>query len=84
MSTGYYCTVVRGAGPSAKVGWLLGPYDDEPSARAKLPDARRLAYEADPRTHFDAFGTARLEREGTLPQGVLNDRLEPGELSEGF
>lgn len=74
MSAGYYCTVVRGR----KVGWLLGLVR-QPSARAMLPDARRLAYEADPRTHFDAFGTARLEREGTLPQGVLNEQL-----SEGF
>lgn len=88
MPAGFYCTVQRlvqrDGVMSMRTGWLLGPYDDEPSARAMLPDARRLAYEADPRTHFDAFGTARLEREGTLPQGVLNDRPEPGELSEGF
>lgn len=84
MPAGFYCTVQRATNGQPKTGWLLGPYDDEPTARAMLPDARRLAYEADPRTHFDAFGTARLEQAGTLPQGVLNDRLEPGELSEGF
>jgi hypothetical protein len=76
MAVGFYCTVQRLTNDQPKVGWLLGPYDDEPSARAKLPDARRLAEAADPRTVFDAFGTARLERDGDLPPGVLNTQLE--------
>ena len=84
MPVGFYCTVMRDASPTRKVGWLLGPYDDEPTARAMLPEARRLAYEADPRTHFDAFGTARLETVGPLPQGKLNCRIETGEISEGY
>lgn len=88
MPAGFYCTVQRvvqrDGVMSTRTGWLLGPYGDEPTARAMLPDARRLAYEADHRTHFDTFGTARLEQAGDLPQGILNDRLEPGELSEAF
>jgi hypothetical protein len=83
MAVGFYCTVVRAAAQTGgmfpipkRVGWLLGPYDDEATARAKLPDARRLAEAADPFTAFDAFGTARLERDGDLPPGVLNTQLE--------
>lgn len=74
MPAGFYATVVRGA----KVGYLLGPFDSEPAARAVIPDARRLAEAIDPRTVFDAFGTARVELAGdaALPRGVLMDRYE--------
>lgn len=73
MTAGFYTTVVRGA----KVGYLLGPFDDEPTARAAIPAARRLAEQVDPRTVFDAFGTCRLELSaGPLPRGVLMDRYE--------
>ena len=45
MTAGFYTTVVRetGAPWSRKVGYLLGPFDDEPTARAAIPAARRLA-----------------------------------------
>lgn len=76
MPVGYYCTVQRLTNDEPKVGWLLGPYADEPAARGRLPDARRLAEAVDPFTVFDAFGTARLERDGELPPGVLNSQLE--------
>lgn len=76
MPVGFYCTVQRLTNDQPKVGWLLGPYDDEPTARAALPDARRLAEAADPRTVFDAFGTARLELDRPLPVGLLNFKLE--------
>lgn len=76
MAAGFYVTVQRLTNDKPKVGWLLGPYDTELDARADIPTARRLAEQADPRTVFDAFGTARLERDGDLPPGVLNRQLE--------
>lgn len=76
MTAGFYTTVVR-EGAARKVGYLLGPFDDESTARAAIPAARRLAEQVDPRTVFDAFGTCRLELSaGPLPRGVLMDRYE--------
>lgn len=75
-AAGFYTTLVR-EGVGRKVGYLLGPFDDEPTARAAIPAARRLAEQVDPRTAFDAFGTCRLELSaGPLPRGVLMDRYE--------
>lgn len=73
--SGYYATVQRQAGNTAKTGLLLGPYDDYASADAQVPLARELAYEVDPRTHFDKFGVSRLDMKpgAALPAGVLND-----------
>lgn len=75
---GFYVTVRRDQPHGAKVGWLLGPYADKETAEAKVKPARDLAYEIDPRTHFDAFGVTRIERhsERPLPPGVLNGRLQ--------
>lgn len=66
MAVGFYVTIVRGK----RVGWLLGPYADEPAARAEIPRARELAEAADPFTCFDAFGTVRIEAP-LLPGGVF-------------
>lgn len=72
-AVGFYTTVIRGN----RVGYLLGPFDDEPTARAAMPAARRLAEQVDPFTVFDAFGTCRVElRPGPLPRGKLMDRYE--------
>lgn len=77
MIAGFYTTLVREHFGGRKVGYLLGPFDDEPTARAAIPAARRLAEQADPRAAFDAFGTCRLELSaGPLPRGVLMDRYE--------
>lgn len=75
MPVGYYCTVMREASPRRKVGWLLGPFDDKETAESYVGVARGLAAEIDPFTAFDAFGTARLERDN-LPAGILQARLE--------
>lgn len=73
MIAGFYTTVLRGQ----KVGYLLGPFADEPTARAAISAARRLAEQIDPRTIFDAFGTCKIEiTSGELPRGVLMDRYE--------
>lgn len=76
MAVGFYVTVQRLTNGQPKYGWLLGPYDTELDARADIPTARRLAELVDPRTVFDAFGTAKLTRDGALPPGVLNRQLE--------
>lgn len=67
---GFYVTMIRGT----RVAWLLGPFDSEPQARDRIPDARKLAEAADPRSVFDAFGTAKLERDRLLP-GALQHLL---------
>lgn len=73
MTCGFYTTVVR----DRRVGYLLGPFDDEQAARGKIPAARRLAEQVDPFTVFDAFGTCRVTIDrGELPRGVLMDRYE--------
>ena len=74
---GFYVTVRREGAEKAKIGWLLGPYGSKEDAEAQVKPARDLAYEIDPRTHFDAFGVTRIERhsERPLPPGVLNGRL---------
>ena len=76
-AAGFYTSLIREHAGGRKVGYLLGPFDDEPAARAAIPAARRLAEQVDPRTVFDAFGTCRLELSaGPLPRGVLMDRYE--------
>jgi len=76
-AAGFYATLVREQSGGRKVGYLLGPFGDEPTARAAIPAARRLAEQVDPRTAFDAFGTCRIELSaGPLPRGVLMDRYE--------
>lgn len=72
MPVGFYVTLIRGA----RVGYLVGPEPTEQEARDLIPAARKAAEEIDPFTCFDAFGTARLERDGTLPEGVLNSRVK--------
>lgn len=69
MPEGFYVTIVRGK----RVGYLVGPCRTEPIARTYLDAARREAEEIDPFTHFDLFGTARVEA-SRLPPGVLNER----------
>jgi hypothetical protein len=69
----YYVTIMRGA----RVGRLLGPYDTKEEADQRVPDARRLAAEADPFAAFDAFGVTGMEgRE--YPHGKLNGMLAAG------
>lgn len=72
MNAGYYVTLIRGA----RVGYLVGPLSSEQAARDRIPAARKVAEEIDPFTCFDLFGTARLERIGELPEGVLNSKVE--------
>lgn len=83
---GFYTTVVRETGTPwspvdgarnrqrpYRVGYLLGPFSSEALAREQIPLARTLAEQVDPRTVFDAFGTAKVTG-APLPIGVLNER----------
>lgn len=70
MAKGFYVTIKRGA----RTGWLAGPFPTEPEARATIPQARDIAYDIDPRSHWDLFGTAKLEAPN-LPPGSLNKKI---------
>lgn len=54
----YYVSIIR---DSKRRALLLGPYDTQAKAYQNLKRGKELAYEADPFTHFDAFGTASSE-----------------------
>jgi hypothetical protein len=81
---GFYVTVQRqAAGGRVRTGWLLGPYDTKLEAEARVDAGRRLAYEADPRTEWDAFGVTRLVMKpgAELPAGKLNSRHAAGQAA---
>lgn len=68
--TGFYVTCIRGD----RVGWLYGPCGSHSDAIGMIDACRIKAREIDPWTDFDAFGTAKLERQN-LPSGRLNQFL---------
>ena len=63
---GYYVTMKR----DVRTAWLLGPYETHAEALTQVSRGRELAGEIDLFTHFDGFGTSRLEAE-SLPAGRL-------------
>jgi hypothetical protein len=70
----FYVTVAReGRG----VGKLAGPFDTHDEAKAHVRLAREEAHKVDPRSVFDAFGTAGVVADDHKP-GVLNERLGIG------
>jgi hypothetical protein len=80
---GFYVTVQRQAVGGVRTGLLLGPYDTKLEAEARVDAGRRLAYEADPFTAFDAFGVTRLVMKpgAELPAGKLNSRHAAGQAA---
>ena len=80
----YYVTVVDGP----RWAKLLGPFTDNHQAALDMVDAvREKAIEIDPKAHFYAFGTCRIEgddkvpvRAGRLNQffGLPTERAEKG------
>lgn len=66
----YYVTMIRGE----RVARLAGPFERHEDALALVERARNAAYEVDPRSHFDLFGTAGVESDTHRP-GVLNEKL---------
>ena len=71
---GFYVTVQRTCGPNVRTGYLLGPHATKEQAEARVSLGRRLAYQVDAKTAFDAFGVTRMVmRPGAeLPAGALN------------
>lgn len=74
MQIGYYVTLRR----DNRTAWLLGPFARHDDAKAAVRAAVDKAYEIDPRTHFDAYGTSSITRESDvpLPPGKLNHLLQ--------
>jgi len=73
MTGSYYVTMLRGA----RVAFLAGPFDTHEAALEMVDAARDAAYEVDPFSWFDDFGTSSLKDNwaGPAPAGVLNRRL---------
>lgn len=67
----YYVSIIR----DTRKGLLAGPFPTHTEALAMVDRARDAAYEVDPRSWFDLFGTCSLPRSPTNHKGVLNDRL---------
>lgn len=65
----YYVTAVRDDGA---VAFLAGPFkNDHSSALAAVNGARRQACEIDPRAHWYAYGTSRLDLDHPTPEPKL-------------
>jgi len=66
---GYYTSVQDGR----RAGFLLGPFPTHDEALDLVEFTLDLAADADPFSHFYAFGTCRVEAdEDALPVGRLN------------
>lgn len=65
----YYVTAVDGGNY-----WLMaGPYDTHQAALADVDKALEVSNEADPRSWWKAWGTAKI-KDDTRKPGVLNER----------
>lgn len=67
----YYVTVIDGT----RWATLLGPFTNDHQAALDMVDAvREKAIELDPKAHFYAFGTCRIEGNDKVPvrAGTLN------------
>jgi len=63
---GYYVSVIDGR----RRGALLGPYGTHDEALENVQRGRNLAYDADPRSHWYAFGTCKVTSRN-LPQSTF-------------
>ncbi len=73
---GFYVTMRR----ASRTAWLAGPFAEHGEALASVTAAKGAALDLDPRSHWDSFGTARLEAP-TLPPGRLNQILGVADLT---
>lgn len=69
MNVGFYTTIIR---KNRGVRYLTGPFDLPPTQQM-IDAARDRAIDYDQMTHFDYFGSARVESPNDLPQGIFND-----------
>lgn len=69
----YYVSAIDGP----RSALLAGPWPTHAEALAMVDRVRALANELDPRSHWYAFGTARLPDDDSVPirAGSLNGRL---------
>lgn len=69
----YYVTAIR----DNRHAFLLGPFtNDHAAALSRVEEVRELANRLDPRSHFDAFGTAKLSIDLIgVPKGRLNSHM---------
>lgn len=68
----YYVSAVD----DRRAALLAGPFrNNHARALALVEEARRVAGELDPWSHFYAFGTCRLPCASSNPAGTLNERL---------
>lgn len=77
----YYVTMIRDPGKNQRVARLAGPFDTHEEALSHVDAAKEYAYEVDPKSAFDAFGTSGVESDNHKP-GVLNEHLEIGKRSK--
>lgn len=63
---GYYVSVIDGK----KSGMLLGPFDTHEAALANVDRGTKLAYDADPKAPWYAYGTCKWEAD-KLPRSVF-------------
>jgi len=69
----YYVTAMRDDG---KVVCLAGPFkNDHAAALATVDRARSVACDVDPRAHWYAYGTARLDLDYPAPAAKLEGLL---------
>lgn len=68
----YYVTMIR---DRVGVARLAGPYVTHEEALQLVDRVRNIAYDVDPRSHWNAFGTCGVTAAEHKP-GVLNDKLE--------
>lgn len=78
----YYVSVIDGA----RKALLAGPWAKHADALANVERVSQLAYELDPRSHWYAFGTARLPDDDSVPirAGSLNSKLGLVNVEGGF
>lgn len=69
----YYVSVIDGP----RRALLAGPWDTHAEALAAVDTVRELGQRIDPKSHFYAWGTARLPDDDSVPirEGSLNRRL---------
>lgn len=67
----YYVTAIRDDGA---VAWLAGPFkNDHQAALDALPRAKAIAMDIDPRAHWYAYGTSRLDLDHPTPTAKLEE-----------
>lgn len=68
----FYVTMIRRiSNNSQRVAKLAGPYDTHEEALSKVDQARTIAYDIDPRSHWDSFGTSAITAAVHTP-GTIN------------